>query len=602
MSYMGAGHVRASYQMMMRLAARAFYAGRCPPPERDPDRENPRSKLNKVDTTGLAVVIIDYLTTQEWVSEEVMTKALGVHMRLLRKALTFLEREHMLRVFERKEVARKPGVVDAAMEAVVAQPDSDEDEDDEDVPGKPKKLHLKQYYVIDYSRAFDALQLRIAVMRRRLRDQLEARVAVQSYLCEACGKSYTSMDAMAILDLETGEFRCDICQDRPLLKQVVAGEALDELTRKQRHEATKKLLQAVEGQVAPLIRLMADLAARSLPPPEYGELVDWAKRHMHAENKAAAAAGARGGGPGGARGGLGAHHGAGQHGVVILSGSGGTAAWEEGMTLQIGGSAPAAEERPAKQARTSQPWFLAAKQEPGSGAQPTGPLLGAGGSSGRAEGPGAGGGGEGGGGDLASPGSSGAGASSGPTAFERKLQAILAAKLGKGQPLAAPAPAAPAAAAAASSAAAAAAGAAAAAAGAAAAAAVSAMFGQQQPQHQQPQQPQQQVPMPGAPFGSAPTDGSMGMGTGGWSSAPQPMPVPSSLGLGGGDADGSLVGLGELDPGADVDDDVDGMEMGDWEPLPLPLPLPGANMAGSQDPGGLLPDIGDLGGDDWEDV
>lgn len=39
--------------------------------------------------------------------------------------------EHMLRVFERKEVARKPGVVDAAMDAVVVQPDSDEDEDED---------------------------------------------------------------------------------------------------------------------------------------------------------------------------------------------------------------------------------------------------------------------------------------------------------------------------------------------------------------------------------------------------------------------------------------------------------------------------------------
>lgn len=46
----------------------------------------------QVDTSGLGVILIDYMVNQEWKQEEEIARDIKVHPKLLRKALKYLER------------------------------------------------------------------------------------------------------------------------------------------------------------------------------------------------------------------------------------------------------------------------------------------------------------------------------------------------------------------------------------------------------------------------------------------------------------------------------------------------------------------------------
>ncbi|KAG2499824.1 hypothetical protein HYH03_002116 [Edaphochlamys debaryana] len=339
----GAGYAPVTYQRLMRLAARAFYGGPCPPPGRDPDFANSRSKIAKMDTRGLGVVIVDYLTTVEWTSSELLSEALKLHPVILSRALRFLEAGHMLRRYERRESRRKKRtIVGDALEAEVAQPDSDDDDEDE----AKKKGLLTEYFTIDYARAFDAIQVRINTMRKALKDQLESTNAVQGYYCPGshCGKTYTSLDAANLVDPDTLEFKCEICGSKLMEKTATDGAAAaggeaQHATAKERKESDKALLKAIESELAPITRLMAELQHRSVPLPDPGELFEWAQRVRQRDAEAAAAA-AKSGGSGAGGGGGGSKLGGGAGGssnpaamlagtgVTVLSAADNTNTWE----------------------------------------------------------------------------------------------------------------------------------------------------------------------------------------------------------------------------------------------------------------------------------
>lgn len=52
---------------------------------------SPCSSPRQIDTRGLGVLLIDYLTTVEWTSFELLGEALKLHPTLLSKALRYLE-------------------------------------------------------------------------------------------------------------------------------------------------------------------------------------------------------------------------------------------------------------------------------------------------------------------------------------------------------------------------------------------------------------------------------------------------------------------------------------------------------------------------------
>ncbi|PNW76929.1 hypothetical protein CHLRE_11g481550v5 [Chlamydomonas reinhardtii] len=324
------GYAPVTYQRLMRLAARAFYSGPCPPPGRDLEPFSNKSKIAKMDTRGLGVVLLDYLTTVEWTSFELLSEALKLHPVMLSRALRFLEQGHMLRRYERRESRRKKrNLVGEALEADVAAPAQDSD-DSEDEEGAKKKGLLTEYFTLDYARAFDALQIRIATMRASLKEQLESSNAIQSYRCPGahCGKAYTSLDAATLVDPADGLFKCEICgselQEQRATNDAAAGGsgAAQHATAKESKEAARRVLQALERELAPLTRLMADIQARAVPLPDPGELFEWAQRVRQREAELEAAAAKAGGGGGGGGGGRGGGGGGASNPAAMLAGSG----------------------------------------------------------------------------------------------------------------------------------------------------------------------------------------------------------------------------------------------------------------------------------------
>ncbi|KAG2433630.1 hypothetical protein HYH02_012559 [Chlamydomonas schloesseri] len=348
---LGGGYAPVTYQRLMRLAARAFYSGPCPPPGRDLEPFSNKSKIAKMDTRGLGVVLVDYLTTVEWTSFDLLAEALKLHPVMLSRALRFLEQGHMLRRYERRESRRKKrNLVGEALEADVAAPAQDSDEDSEDEEGAAKKKGLlTEYFTLDYARAFDAVQIRITTMRNSLKEQLESSNAIQSYRCPRpyCGKAYTSLDAATLVDPMDGLFKCELCGEELAEQRATndagaaaggaGGTAGQHATAKESKEAARRVLQAMERELAPITRLMADLQARAVPLPDPGELFEWAQRvrQREAELEAAAAKAAGGGGGGGGRGGGGGGGGASNpaallagSGVTVLNAADNTNTWE----------------------------------------------------------------------------------------------------------------------------------------------------------------------------------------------------------------------------------------------------------------------------------
>lgn len=43
-------------------------------------------------------------------------------------------------------------------------------------------------------------------------------------------------------------------------------------------QATKALLHALSAELAPLLKVMNDLEHKGVPAPEYGTLIEWARR------------------------------------------------------------------------------------------------------------------------------------------------------------------------------------------------------------------------------------------------------------------------------------------------------------------------------------
>ena len=62
--------------------------------------------LSQVNTTGIAIVILDHLAQKEWVREEYLLQELRIAPKLLLRALRFLEQERILRHDSRKEGKR----------------------------------------------------------------------------------------------------------------------------------------------------------------------------------------------------------------------------------------------------------------------------------------------------------------------------------------------------------------------------------------------------------------------------------------------------------------------------------------------------------------
>lgn len=290
----------AEFKRLVRLVARLFYSEGVPPPE-EPTTEGelkPKRKITTGPCLGVGVIVLDALTRREWVQEDYVpkpfvegeardTKAPGlaqqlrVHPKLLRQTLRMFERDElMVRREHRKEKAprkKRPGdvVADAAAAAMMGGSEVAQEEDDGDaVP----KQHTHSYCCLDYPAVVDVVQLKLHMMKRALNEAGEDAAPVAAYRCPACDASFTSMDAIRLLDPD-GNFVCDEC-NTAVEQQLEGGAVGGEEERRLRKAATRALIKTFDRATKPLQDLLSGLAG--VKPPDYGSLQDWQTAKQHA--------------------------------------------------------------------------------------------------------------------------------------------------------------------------------------------------------------------------------------------------------------------------------------------------------------------------------
>lgn len=296
------------YRRLVRLVARIFYGGDVPPPmvadipndgEACGPPNKPRPPNGKHSFAGLGIILIDYLSSPRidgYAKEADISMDLRLSQKNVRKALRFLESEHL--------------VSSESVKFAFKRRNAEKVDDPELEERKRHETHV--FWCIDYPRLVDALRLRLHKTKETLRRHATGEDMVQEYVCPRCGSQYSSLNAISLLDVQTGSFRCEECRteltekvDGPLINASGTGSGLKDAagtgtTRKERQTFFKDLLHRFETQTSPLLDQLEIL--KDSAPPDYGSLQDWfqtkreeaelrAKRLESARKKVAAGSG-----------------------------------------------------------------------------------------------------------------------------------------------------------------------------------------------------------------------------------------------------------------------------------------------------------------------
>lgn len=145
------------------------------------------------------------------------------------------------------------------------------------------KLHTHSYCCLDYAQVYDIVRYRIHRARKKIKDELEDRNAIQEYVCPnaGCGRRYSALDATRLINQLTELFHCENC-DAELVEEAdkfavpaPEGDGEDN-ARRRRREKLRELLEKLDKQLQPLhIQLER---VKALVPPDFGTLVQWEKR------------------------------------------------------------------------------------------------------------------------------------------------------------------------------------------------------------------------------------------------------------------------------------------------------------------------------------
>ena len=293
----------SEHKKLARLAARAFYR------HSSTKARLARTGNAKHDNSAIAEVLIDALTRRTWVKEEELARAVLLSAKQVRKALLYLEEQ---RLVTRSHVKEK----DKERHERTRQRAEENGVDEGIIQERLRNIEKKTvtYVCLNYSRVVDALTLRIYTARRDLKHKAEKGPVSVLFKCtadpELCDKRYSSLDAARLMDPATGAFVCQVC--RSPVVQLGGGEdgaAAEPRTR----EGLRKQLETFEAQIAPVARQLEK--CRTIVPPQYGSLNEFARARRRAAERLAGEAGlddaqraARGGGFGGGADGLGIQH------------------------------------------------------------------------------------------------------------------------------------------------------------------------------------------------------------------------------------------------------------------------------------------------------
>ncbi|KAF3327931.1 General transcription factor IIE subunit 1 isoform 3 [Carex littledalei] len=253
------------FNRLVKLAARAFYDDITMKGDNQP-------KTGRGDNRGIAVVVLDALTRRQWVREEDLAKALKLHSKQLRRILRFFEEEKFVTRDHRKESAKGAKIFSAAVAAAAGDGRGKEGEE-------KVKLHTHSYCCLDYAQIYDVVRYRIHKMKKKLKDELDSRNTVQTYICPNCAKRYSAFDALQLISYTDDLFHCERCDgelvaESDKLAADEMGEGDD--NRSRRREKLKDLLQRIEEQLKPVTIQIARV--KDLPVPDFGTLQQWEVR------------------------------------------------------------------------------------------------------------------------------------------------------------------------------------------------------------------------------------------------------------------------------------------------------------------------------------
>lgn len=249
------------YKRLLRILARTFYAGECPPrSEEEEEGSKPRSV--KQNSTGLGVILLDYMASSKvdgYVDETTIASDLRLSQKNIRKALRYLEHEQLLSSESVKISMRRHNAL---------LPDDPEVEE-------KKRQETRVYWCVDYCRVRDTVQLRLHLIRDALRRRISETAPLQTYICKRCGATYSSLDATRLIDTASMTFRCEDCGNE-LVEHVQGGPTAQQHRVGSRREAEayyKGIQDRMEPQLRPLVEQLEKL--KNTDPPDYGTLQDW---------------------------------------------------------------------------------------------------------------------------------------------------------------------------------------------------------------------------------------------------------------------------------------------------------------------------------------
>ncbi|KAL8031407.1 hypothetical protein ABFX02_13G021900 [Erythranthe guttata] len=243
------------FNRLVKLAARAFYD------DVSTNSEN-QGKNGRSDNRGIAVVILDALTRRQWVREEDLAKDLKIHTKQLRRTLRFFEEEKLVIRYDRKEVAKG-----AKIDSLRTGREGEE----------KIKMHTHSYCCLDYAQLYDVVRYRIHRMKKKLKDEMKSKNAVQVYICPNCRRRYNALDSLGLISPYDEDFHCESCNgvlvaEIETLAAQELGNGVDK-SKPHRHENSKEMLTKMEEQLKPLTDQLARV--KDLPVPEFGSFQAW---------------------------------------------------------------------------------------------------------------------------------------------------------------------------------------------------------------------------------------------------------------------------------------------------------------------------------------
>ena len=242
-------------------------------------------KKTKLDDPRVVEVVVDALTRRTWCREDDLASDLKLSFKQVRKLLTYLEREKLV---NRAHVREK----DRARAQALAE---------RGITDAPEVKKTVSWCSLNYGRALDVTRYRLHMVKKQARQAVDKGKVYEVYVCvgpkEFCGKTYSSLDAAALLDPKEMIFKCANCGCE--VKQAGRDGAPEaEGAARETKESLQRRYNELERQFKPLEAQLAK--AMKTPAPLYGTLTEWAvARKRYAQHKG----GGGGGGGGGRRGG-----------------------------------------------------------------------------------------------------------------------------------------------------------------------------------------------------------------------------------------------------------------------------------------------------------